>query len=88
MTRLSMLAFCKRIKFDDADAGRMPACVLVLRGGRGGGAKKERGSHKSVETHCQIRVMAMTTQTQCAYWHAQQLLEKVWYPHHVNISLD
>jgi hypothetical protein len=35
-TRLSTLAFCERIKFDDADAGRTPACVLALRGGRGG----------------------------------------------------
>jgi hypothetical protein len=36
LTRLSTLAFCQHIKFDDADARRMPACVLVLRGGRGG----------------------------------------------------
>jgi hypothetical protein len=48
LTRLSTLvAFCKRIEFDDADSGRMPACVLVLRGGRGGDAGRERGSRKS-----------------------------------------
>ncbi len=35
-TRLSTLAFCKLAKLDDANAGRMPACVLALRGGRGG----------------------------------------------------
>jgi hypothetical protein len=54
----------------------------------GGGAGRERGSHKSDQTHRQIRVTAMTTQTQCEYLHAQYLLEKVWYPHHVNISLN
>ncbi len=35
-TRLSMLEFCKLAKFDNANAGRTPACVLALRGGRGG----------------------------------------------------
>ena len=32
--RLPTLPFCKLAKLDDADAGRMPACVLALRGGR------------------------------------------------------
>ena len=36
LTRMSTLAFCKRIEFDDANAGRTPACVLALRGDRGG----------------------------------------------------
>jgi hypothetical protein len=36
LTRLSTLAFCKLAKLDDADAGRTPACVLALRGSRGG----------------------------------------------------
>ncbi len=36
LKRLSMLAFCECIKFDNADAGRMPTCVLALRGSRGG----------------------------------------------------
>jgi hypothetical protein len=43
LTRLSKLVFCKRIGFDDADAGRTPACVLVLRGGRGGGCRDGEG---------------------------------------------
>jgi hypothetical protein len=34
-TRLSTLAFCEHIEFEDADAGRMLTCVLALRGGRG-----------------------------------------------------
>ena len=34
LTRLSMLAFQERIEFDNANAWRMPACVLELRGGR------------------------------------------------------
>jgi hypothetical protein len=36
LTRLSMSAFCKLTKFDNADARRMLICVLALRGGRGG----------------------------------------------------
>ncbi len=35
-TRLSTFEFCKRIKLDNANAGRTPTCVLALRGGRGG----------------------------------------------------
>jgi hypothetical protein len=75
-TRLSTLAFCQCIEFDNADAGRTPACVLALRGGRGGGAGRERGSSKSGQTHRQIRVTTMTTQTQYAYLHAQYLLDR------------
>jgi hypothetical protein len=33
-TRLPTLAFCELAKFDNANAGRTPACVLALRGGR------------------------------------------------------
>ncbi len=36
LTRLSTLAFRERIEFDDANAGRTPACVMALRGGRRG----------------------------------------------------
>jgi hypothetical protein len=36
LTRLSTLAFCELTKLDDDNAGRTLACVLVLRGGRGG----------------------------------------------------
>jgi hypothetical protein len=43
LMRLSTLAFRERIKFDNADAGRMPACVLALRGGRGGGCREGEG---------------------------------------------
>jgi hypothetical protein len=35
MMRLSTLAFCKRVEFDDVNAERTPACVLALRGGKG-----------------------------------------------------
>ncbi len=41
LTRLSTLAFCKRIEFNNANAGRTPACVLALRGGRGGCQEEE-----------------------------------------------
>ncbi len=34
--RLPTSAFCKLAKLDNADAGRIPACVLALKGGRGG----------------------------------------------------
>ncbi len=36
LTRLSTLAFCERIKFDNANVVRMPTSVLALSGGRGG----------------------------------------------------
>jgi hypothetical protein len=42
LTRLSMLAFCEHIKFDNANSGRTPACVLALRGYRKG-VSGERG---------------------------------------------
>ncbi len=72
LTRLSTFACCQCIEFDNADAGRTPSCVLALRGGRGGGgAGRERGSCVSAQTHRQITVMAMMTQTQCADLHAQ-----------------
>ncbi len=45
-------------------------CVGV-EGRQGRGAGRERGSHKSVQTHHQSGVMAMTTQTLSAYLHAQ-----------------
>jgi hypothetical protein len=83
-TRLSTLAFCQCIEFDNADAGRTPACVLALRGGRGGGAGRERGSSKSGQTHRQIRVTTMTTQTQYAYLHAQYLLDRGSGPKNMN----
>jgi hypothetical protein len=43
-------------------------CVGI-EGLQGRGARRERGSCKSAQTHCQIGVTAMTTQTQCAYLH-------------------
>jgi hypothetical protein len=43
LMKLSMLAFCECIKYDNADAGRTPACVLALRGGRGGGCREGEG---------------------------------------------
>ncbi len=49
LMRLSTLAFCKRIEFDNANARRTPACVLALRGGRGG-VPGERGGVVKVRT--------------------------------------
>jgi hypothetical protein len=43
LTRLPTLAFWELAKLDDANAGRMPACVLALRGGRGGVPGGRRG---------------------------------------------
>jgi hypothetical protein len=49
-------------KYNNADARRMPACILALRGG-GGGAGRERWGSIIVQTHHEIGVMAMATQT-------------------------
>ncbi len=48
------------------------ACMCVgIEGQQGGGARRERKSRNSAQTHRQIRITAMTTQTQCAYLYAQ-----------------
>ncbi len=40
------------VEFDNANVGRMPTCVLLLRGGQGG--------ESSGQTHCAIGVMVLT----------------------------
>ncbi len=51
-----------------------------IEGRQGGGARRERGSCKSDQTHPQIRVTAMTTHTQCVYLLTQYFERKSGTP--------
>jgi hypothetical protein len=52
-------------EFDVVDAEWTPACVLTLRGGRGGGTGKEKWGSKNAQTHRAIGVTGFFSTTRC-----------------------
>ncbi len=59
-------------------------CVVV-EGRQGRRERRDEGDQKSVQTHCQVRVIGLTTNKRCSICEGSYLSQKVWSPYDIKM---